>query len=490
MISQIRQLIQTARNLVRLKSFTTIYKGDIIFIVKPIKALTISLAALTAAAYISAGAAFAAETALPETVYPDSFECVLSFDGGLTDYAVYGDTYAFAYNGQLAVLSGNGNNERLPDIRPVSSITALDYSEDGDLYVCFADGYCVYPDLSEKRPLSEIEIQSDTQWSVSIGGIIYALDNANGSLLYQSAEGFKTVTVEGEADGEIKFSRLKEYDGKAYAVTGNRLYVLNGATAEEVQPTYYGYIDKTKAISVGGAAAALKSGDYEITTGWLEKNSYYTEISLEKELGTTFDVPDPAAATKLSEDRLYCLILAESGNAYIIIIGGKCYLTAKTSVSLAAEQPALSAPETQGAYATEKTGVYSRPYLSAATKICDLESGSENAVTVLGEYTDLSDREFYKISYISDGETVTGYVAKGLMTGYAFPAEDAEKHPDGGDADFNYDTNVVTVVLAVAIVALVIVAILYVASASSKKNKKSAKKKNAKRNNDDGDDED
>lgn len=440
---------------------------------KPIKTLTISAAALIAASTICVGTAFAAEEPSP-TVYPDSFECTLSFEGGLTDYAVYGDSYAFAYNGQLAVLNGNGNNERLPDIKPVSSITQLDYSADGKLYVCFADGYCVYPDLSEKLPLSQITVQSDKQWSVTLDGTTYALNNKDGSILYQTEAGFESVTVKEAEVGEVRFGKLKKYDNAAYAVADNTLYKLEGAVAVKVEPTYYGYIDKTKAIPTGNAAQALKSGT-DVTTGWIEKGKYYTEISIENELGTTFDVVNPATATTLSEDRLYCLVLAESGNAYIITMDGKCYLTAKSSVSLEAEPPALSAAETTAAYAVEKTGVYSRPYLSQSTKLCDLESGSANAVTVLGQYT-VTGRDFYKIEYTENGNKVTGFCAKGLMTSYAFPAEDEEIHTDGGDKEFKYDTNVVTVALAVAIVALVIIAVLYVAAASSKKKKDKKKK--------------
>ena len=172
------------------------------------------------------------------------------------------------------------------------------------------------------------------------------------------------------------------------------------------------------------------------------------------------------------------MVLAESGSAYVITMGGKCYLAAKTSVSVEAENPARSAADVSAAYAVEKIGVYSRPYLSAATKLCELESGSSNAVTVLGQFTDLVGREYYKIEYVAnDGTKVSGFAAKGLMTGYAFPAEDTEVHPDGGDSEFLYNTNAVTVGLAIAIVALVIIAVLYVASISSKKNKKNNRKK-------------
>ncbi|MGN1104279.1 MAG: hypothetical protein ACI4QI_05320 [Candidatus Coproplasma sp.] len=441
------------------------------------KILSLSLAGIVSAATIYTGVAFADEELSP-TVYPESFECSLSFDGGLTDYAVFEDSYAFAYNGQLAVLSSIGNNHRIPDIKPVSSITQLEYSAQGELYVCFADGYCIYPDLTQKYPLSEITVQDKEQWQVSLGEITYSLNNENGSLLYMSKSGFATVTVP-DAEGSTVFSKLKKFDGVAYAVMNNCLYRLNGASAELVNPTYYGFVDMTKAISTGTAAQALK-GDTPISYGWLEKDKYYTRINLENELGSTFDVPDPATATALSADRLFCTVLAESGNAYIIIVDGVSYITAKASVSIEATPPALSPADTQAAYAMETTGVYSRPYLSPTTKLCELESGSSYAVTVLGQYTDLAGNEYYKVTYTGgDGSTVTGYVAKRLMTTYAFPAEDDEVHTDGGDEQFVYDNNFVTVALAVAIVGLVLIAILYVGIASSRNSKPKGRQKSA-----------
>lgn len=443
---------------------------------KVCKLLTISLATTVVAASISTGTAFAASTA-ETTVYPDNFECSLSFDDGLTDYAVYGDTYAFAYSGQLAVLTGNGKGERLSEIKPVSDITGLDYSADGELYVCFADKYCIYPDLENKLPLSQITVQPKSNDSVTVNEASY-MHPDDGSIWYYNGKPPAVVTPPQENG---KFTQLKKYGDNAYAVMNNCLYRLEATTAVKVEPTYYGYIDKTKAIPVGTAAEALKQVA-DVKRGWLEKNKYYTEIDLQNPLKSVFSVPNPDTATKLSADRLYCTILAETGNAYIITIGGKCYLTAKTSVSEESDTPALTAPDVLNAYATQKTGVYSRPYVSAATKLCELETGNQNAVTVLGQYTDSVGTEFYKVTLVKeDGTSVSGYVAKAFMTKYSFTAEDEQPHPDGGDEEFKYDTNVVTVVLAIAIVALVIFAVLYVAATASKKNKnKSAKEKRRK----------
>lgn len=438
------------------------------------KILTLSLATCVCTATISVGSAFAAEQT-EETLYPDSFECSLSFDGELTDYAVFGDNYAFAYNGQLAVLNSDEHGQRFADIEAQPLITALEYSSQGELYVCFEDGYCVYPDMEKKLPLSQITVQDKEQWDLRIGNSLYTLNLTTGQLRYSTGTVEEYVTPNPSYEGEVKFSRLKKYDDNAYAVLNNCLYKMEGATAVKVEPTYYD-LNIAKSIHTGNAAIALKS-DSPILYGWIEKNRYYTQIDLESEWGATFKVAQTANATRLSEDTLYCTILAESGNAYIVTMDGKCYLTAKTSVRVEATPPALTDTEVKTAYAIEKTGIYSRPYLSNATKLGELESGSSNAVTVLGQYTDLTGMEFYKITYVDkNGTSLSGYVAKRRMTAYAFPAEDEEEHQDGGDKQFVYDSNVVTVILAVAIVALVLIAIMYIGIASSK-SKKGKKKK-------------
>ena len=444
---------------------------------KLFKTLTISLAAMLSATTISTGTAFALDTQA-ETVYPDSFERSLTFDGGLTDYAVYGENYAFAYSGQLAVLTQSGNNERIPDIRAVSSITGLEYSSKGELYVCFADGYCVYPDLEEKKPLSEIEVQGKEQTIVTIGSLSYALDTTDGSMLYLDGR-FNQVTLQEAYEGEVKFSKLKKYNDTAYAVMNNCLYRMDGATAVKINPTYVD-LNLAEKIATGTAAEALKS-DSAISYGWLENGKYYTEIDLTSELGSTFKIPNPATATTLSADRLYCTVLAQSGNAYIITMNGKSYLTAKSNVSLVAETPSLIQPDAEVAYAIEDIGVYAKPYLSPNTGIGQLKSGSANAVTVLGQYTDLTGIEYYKVTFTEGENTVTGYVAKELMTPYAFPAEDEEINTEGGGEDFKYESNIVTVALAVAIVALVLIAVLYLGIASSRSDRRRKKKQAVKK---------
>ncbi|MDE6075823.1 MAG: hypothetical protein K2G26_05240, partial [Clostridia bacterium] len=86
--------------------------------------------------------------------------------------------------------------------------------------------------------------------------------------------------------------------------------------------------------------------------------------------------------------------------------------------------------------------------------------------------------EFCKIRFEEDGETVTGYVATNFLTPYQFSAEDF-KPTQGGDKEFDYGTNVTSVVLAVLIVGLVLIAILYITIAGRKRgaNGKGSKKK-------------
>ncbi|MDE6690705.1 MAG: hypothetical protein K2K04_01925, partial [Clostridia bacterium] len=72
------------------------------------------------------------------------------------------------------------------------------------------------------------------------------------------------------------------------------------------------------------------------------------------------------------------------------------------------------------------------------------------------------------------------YVAANILTVYDFKAEDKQPH-ENGDKEFSYDTNVVSVVLAIVIVALVIIAVLYISLAGSKNKTKDKKKEKQKR---------
>lgn len=449
------------------------------------KSLLISLVALVAATSISTSMAYAAEPT-PETTYPTDFVEEFHFDEGLKDYAVYGESLAFAYDGQLMVLGYDGNGHRLPDKKIVESIDKIDYSSDGKLYVCLSDGcYYAYPDLKNKLSMTEITVQSACYMLSVNAEVSYHLDSANGNLRYMTNSGeFKLV----EIDGKSNFSHLKKYNGKAYAVMENCLYSIEGAVATPVIASYYDFESKTSSISTGNCAQELKKSDQAIMTGKIAEGIFFTEIDLQSPIGTTFTVPDPSTSTKIAEGTLFCQILAKTGNAYIVAMNGKTYITGENSVTEIETKTTLTNSWTTPAYALEKIGVYASPFISPNTKIGELESGKENAVNVLGQYTDLTGMTFSKISYQKNGETVTGYVADDLLSPYSFPNEDLE-HNTGGDKQFNYQTNVTTVVLVIVIVLLVIIAVMYIVLVSTKKGDKK-KKKSKRKDEDDDDDED
>ncbi|MGN0804185.1 MAG: hypothetical protein ACI4MS_02260 [Candidatus Coproplasma sp.] len=460
--------------------------------------LTTSLWALICAVILTLlplSNAFAVENENVQTTeYPLSFERSLTFDNGITDYAVFGDTYAFAYNGQLAVLSKSAGGEVLCDIHNKSYINYLNFLDDGKLYVIFADDtYCVYPDFDTKYPNGSEKVQTPANMLI-LDDEYYFLDKNSKALSYIYDGEMQTVNIEGQSVTE--FSLLKKYNGKAYAVSDNNLYSLDKAEAQKITPTYFDY-EATAYIYRGDSAQKLKAGNYTIKTCWIERDSYYTEIDLDLSVGDYFALPDsskPEEYTFSAKDRLCCIVLAESGNSSIVTMDGKCYITLTSSLTPDSSDPPLPNKYSTPMYALEKIGVYSSPYISNATKIAELSNGSYYPVTVLGQYTDLTGTVFSKITYkayvVTDFgtqiQTVTGFVADGLLSPYSFSNEELEKNEVGGDT-FNYDTNVTTVVLVIVIVLLVIIAIMYISLASNKNSKKK-NKRTSRRYRDDDDD--
>lgn len=447
-----------------------------------------SLAVLMCAAFICVGNAFADDVSLQETVYPDSFENSLVFEGGITDYAVYGDSYAFAYNGKLALIYSSESGERHADVVTESNITGLDYI-DGKLYVAFSSSeYAVYPDLTTRYDLTDGLMQT-ASYMCDLDGDNYFANKKTGKMSVRTSDGDES---EIETSGE--FSKLKVYDDSVYAVlyadeTYN-LYKINGTSASLVELKYFDF-SLTQYITCGGMMTELKEKDYVIKTATVKSGVYYTDVDLEETNGNYFALPsdkDVEDCTRAATDTLYCLVLAESGNASLIAINGKCYLTRKVDLTDATETTALTNTWTTGAYALDSIGIYSRPYESTATRIGTLESGTANAVTVLGQY-EADGTTYAKIQYEEYGQTCTGYVLEGLLSPYSFAGEEKEQKTE--EEEFVYDTNVTTVVLIIVIVLLVIIAVIYLMLVNSKKSKgKKTKKKSKRRKNDDDDDDD
>ena len=468
------------------------------------KAITIALAGIITACAIPFGTVFAAESGTTE--YPVKttagdrdimpFECELAFsdEKPITDYAVSGDKIAFASFTSVYVLYTGENGDRKLDnehnYTGSNRIERLDYDADGNLYLDVkTDGVYLYPVYTGQAvhefPKKEfsVKLSNDDEYRLSSDG-----------LHYFSGEEHKDLGTD--------FTNLKVFDDKAFAVKDNVLYTFNGNQPAPVDVAYTDF-DAAENILCGDVATKLRAADYEIRTTDIKAGNYYTKINPDVIGGGAGDTFIPIHTEKANVDKP-CIVLCESGNATIVATNEGMYITATESLgeSVPSSQkndwPLGSDGKRLSAYATENIGVYASPFMCKSTKLAELKSGSENHVEVIEKF-EFGGKKFYRVKYdaviedengepVSDETTgkpktkpVSGFVAANMLIEYAFKGED--KVPtENGDKQFKYDTNVVSVVLAIIIVALVIVAIMYISLIGSKKNKgKSEKKKVRKR---------
>ncbi len=454
------------------------------------KALKISLAALIAACAIPYGAVFAAENGTTE--YPVKttvdgkevlpFECELTFsdEKPITDYAVYGDNIAFASNTSMFVLYTDKNGDRKLDkehhYQKQNRIERLDYDKNGNLYLDVkTDGIFIYPNYIEQATHefpeygNTVKLSTDEEYRLSNDGLHYFSG------------------VEHEVLG-TDFKNLKVFDDKAYAVKDNVLYTFTGNKADRVDVDYTDF-ETADHILCGDVAGKLTAAGYEIKTAEIKPGSYYTQINADvigDEAGDTFI----QIRTEKTNGDKPCIVLCESGNATIVATNEGMYITATENLS----DPVPSTQKNDwaigsdgkrlAAYTVRDIGVYASPFMSESTKIATLESGAENHVEVIEKF-EFNSVKFYRVRYTVKGEggndtTISGFVAAKTLTEYDYKAEDNEPH-ENGDKEFKYETNVVSVVLAIVIVALVIVAIMYISLIGSKKNKDKNEKKNKKK---------
>lgn len=425
-----------------------------------------ALAALCAATVISTGGVFAAEGST--TVYPEDFERELTFTTPIRDYAVNGDTVAFAYNTSICILSYDESGERKRnEFIHASEISNLDYDAEGNLYFRNTSG-SVYLYSAELTPVEAYEFQSLTSSKVELNDREFYTLNNKGVLTYWN--GNVDVTVE---EG---FSMMKKYGEAIYAVKDNKPFKITESTATELDLSYTDFKDADN-ISTGNAFAALKSESYQVKTAIINKGVYRTQIDPEI-TGEKFK----QIATKKTDGDIPCLVLCESGNASIVATNEGCFITATASLTdydytAPVNDWKINDAGIRAAYTVETVGVYSSPFVSDSTRIATLPSGSEHYVTVVEKFAlDFMDKVFYRVTYDENGKTVNGFVAADYLTEYNFAAED-NKPIEGGDEEFKYDTNVTSVILAVIIVGLVIIAVLYLTMVGSKKDGKPAKKK-------------
>ncbi len=467
---------EQSRGEIGCKSFTSEQGSDIIFYMKANKAITIALAGLLTACAIPFGTVFAAAEDEVD-VYPQDFDRTLEIEA-LTDYAVYGDSFAYATNSTITIISRDESGDRKrTSYTHEYLITALDYDESGKLYFKTSSeiSYLYGSPVTQKD--HTFQSLSSTKLDIS-SDVFYTLEREGGKLEYWN-EGSRQPVDE-------NFSLIKKYGDTVYAIKdGTVPYTIEGKTATELDLSYTDFSGADN-IACGETAEKLKADGYQVKTANIKSGSYYTQVDADaigKEQTFT------QIRTQKAEGDKPCIVLCTTGNASVVATNDGVFITATANVKDSAytspknDWP-LNAEGTKRlqAYAREDTGVYASPYMSKSTRIATLESGAENHVEVIEKFElDYIKTKFYKVRYettdkeTGETKTVSGYVAANVLTQYDYKAEDMEQHP-AGDNDFNYDTNVVSVVLTIVIIALVIIAVMYISLIGSKKNKNHIKK--------------
>lgn len=438
--------------------------------------LITTLAAGIAAATIPGTAAFAATDGgtAEASLYPSSFVQTLDMsEDGLTDYAINGDTYAFAVKTTIYVLSTDASGDRKlsKPFTAKTEITALDYAE-GHLYFKNISGSYIYPDETTT-------VKYDFPESVNrltVGQDWYTLNSTTKELTHIDANGALSNLG-------TEYSQLKKFGDTAYAIKDNCPYVLDGNTAT---PLNLEYTDFSAAdnIATGAIQYELKSGDYAVKTATLKGGSYYSQIDADN-IGTTFK--HVSTLKSKSDGAISCLVLyagkKDTDEISVIVSDGKCYITATKNLTFSAyTAPANDweqGPQGQRkAYLRESTGIYSSPYMCGGTKITDVQAPQAIAVTVQEKFSlDFIETTFYRISYTNESnKTVNGFVAASFLDKYDYSADNNEPATTEKD-DFSYETNVTTVILVLVIVGLVIIAIVYLTVVGTKQDKRSRKKR-------------
>ena len=460
------------------------------------RSLKIAVAGISAMALIPLGQTLAyAQSGDNDTYYPVQTEqdgkIVMpferTFENAFGDYAVYGDKkgvgdYAFAYDSHICILTSNDRDDRQKLTYDHSSgVSRVDFDGDGNLYFCdvvnktYTLTYSVDA-LKAVEYTGGHEFQNINNSLMLIeDGVFYTLDE-DGELTYWNV-GKKTTVGNG-------FSLLKSYGGEVYAVKEKKPYKISEGVEKELNLAYIN-TDSANNIKTGDTAKKLKEASRSVEIKRLKSNVYFTQIKLD-EIGDTFTV-DGEGGTQKSLSQMLCLVLCESGNATIFSIGSNCYITATENLE-DGETDDKCTPTSDGKtyYAVTDVGVYASPFMCEGTRIGTLKSGADHPVKVTERFQhtvfknkpdDNSTTEFCMVSYEEDGKTVTGFVSSNFLSVYNFSGEDNERNPNAGDDNFDYGTNVTSVVLAVIIVGLVIIAVLYLSMIGSKNTDKQKKQK-------------
>lgn len=480
------------------------------------KITTVILSAAVSAALLLTGAAVSGGTEYAsaeggETFYP---EFVSELDLGAIDgYAVGEDSFAFSQGARLyiyeggtssLVSDGEGNPIYLYEggimdsadgvlcaYEHTSAIVNMCYSASGDGGYLFEDargGVYLYSEGGITPSSLEVPAHESR---VFYGDILMYLTDGTLTCVDISSTNPQTAVPEGS------FEALSVTDDGVYALRDGSLCLIEGNSVSEltISSFAFNYIDISheNTIAVGNTAELLGQLNETPQFVSIPAGQNITEIDLSDLTGAYFATVagESGYATTTLESAANALVLCTTGNADIIAIGGKTYITLASAVKVASV--ATAAPF-ENATLIYSSSIYSAPYMSDATELAVLDTGA--VVSVSGQIEisaqplggEALTADFCKVSYTADDGTVTeGYVATALLTVYNFSGEDGEFGEPTLPDDYSEEDVILTVVLVIVIVVLVIAGVAYLSYVSGANKRKKKESKNKGR--DDSDDE-
>ncbi len=412
-----------------------------------------------------------------KTVYPESTFIQHANDqlNAVTDYAAYGEIYAFADGNRITVIESE--NRTVYEIG--SEVRALDC--DGEVFY-YKDGAGKAFSLPQKTPAEDYVFTYSDGYAKTDDGEYKLVEGKIGYCPKNSLQ-YEELTAEGQ------FSNLKVYDNVAYALNDNKLYKILKTELQHVNPAYTDFSAASK-IYIGDTAEKLKTCNTEkpnfVT---LKGGAYLTNVDLDDisgdyfKTGNTYKVGDGDGLAAGKEALLLCRT-GENGEVSIVMLGGQCYILNSVNAVAAENSALITTDEATATVSIAKGYAYSSPYVCNGTKLFELKSGE--AVKVIGKVLKTSAaelvRDFYKIEYINENdEKLTGYVPFGYISQFNYSEDQPSKTED---PDYNTSDAVKTVVLVLVIVALALIAVGYMTfvmtSGKVKKTKNSNKDVNKK----------
>ena len=405
---------------------------------------------MTLACGISASAAAA------ETVYPqkDDFVFSLTFTD-LKDYAVSDGAFAFVDGNTVKVyetdtLDESGENPvykngALTEYNGFDvTVASIDY-KDGAFY--YADGNGKVYSLPDKTAAENVTLTQSKTWLLNEDtGYMYTIGESSLSI-YKAGVG--------ETQTEGSFSQLKQYGESVYAISDNQLCKFTGSEMEIAGMQYVDF-SPAKTVSVGNAAEQLKN--YTLAFVDVAEGSFMTEVDLSENLTEYFKT----GGTSELEEQTAALLLGYTGNAALISIGAKSYITLKTNVTESSDGSEFKTTAEFTRAQVLGDAIYASPFVMEC--VYAKSDARSVIVNVTGKlHNDLLWADFYEVEYTyeSNGKTesIKGYVIAGLLSGdnvneSATPTENPDEH-------YTEKDNVRTVLLVLMVVILVLIVISY-----------------------------